>query len=489
MTLKAKYNKIEFWILTLVAAALILSLLAMSKDAGHQNVHEFNAYGIRFHFWKHLFLPYLAQVFIYYLAYLSLPTLIGEGKDNWAKTGGIFGLYLLVATAVSVSNTYAQGWKFGKFSDRDAFYTDVFIDSFTTVAIVFLICAAYFILKDWIFQLIQSTRISKKKRNRTVSILCGVIVWALLLLIFGSNGIMGGVVFTLIIIPYILIIVLLHVSYLIPVAAQKGPRSLSYIWQTLVLVFVLSLLAAALIAAMTNDHVFLPAFFLIFFPSLLVLLPLIWFFFKNSSEKQQLQTALGSSEANLELLRAQINPHFLFNALNTLYGTALQEEAIRTGEGIQKLGDMMRFMLHENLQHRIGLAREVDYLKNYIDLQQLRTATSPQIQIQTQIEEQLEPLEISPMLLIPFVENAFKHGISLQQPSFIKTSLHTRDKVLYFDVHNSVHPKNIQDPEKGNNGIGLNNVQRRLELLYPGQHELIIRETSREFFVHLTIRL
>ncbi|MDR6784219.1 two-component system LytT family sensor kinase [Pedobacter africanus] len=213
---------------------------------------------------------------------------------------------------------------------------------------------------------------------------------------------------------------------------------------------------------------------------------------RNSKKDQEiytLKTELGKSDANLNFLKSQINPHFLFNALNTLYGTALQEKAERTGEGIQKLGDMMRFMLQENVEDKILLSKDVDYLNNYIALQKLRTSTSPDIVIQTQIEEQPDDLAIAPMLLIPFVENAFKHGISLKYPSHIKITLQTKNNTLYFDVHNSIHPKNENDPEKQHGGIGLQNVKQRLALLYPGHHELLIRESAREFFIHLTLQL
>ena len=221
--------------------------------------------------------------------------------------------------------------------------------------------------------------------------------------------------------------------------------------------------------------------------------PLTWLLYKYRNrryrELQGLKTELGQSSANLDFLRSQINPHFLFNALNTLYGTALQENAERTGEGIQKLGDMMRFMLQENMQEKISLTREVDYLNNYIELQKLRTQISPDIVIQTEIDMEIKGLEIAPMLLIPFVENAFKHGISLRDPSHIKISLQTRDKVLYFDISNSIHPKNLNDPERDKSGIGLENVKQRLNLLYLGEHELSIRKSAKEFFIHLTVTL
>ena len=98
-------------------------------------------------------------------------------------------------------------------------------------------------------------------------------------------------------------------------------------------------------------------------------------------------------------------------------------------------------------------------------------------------------MQIAPMLLIPFVENAFKHGISFREPSYIKTTLGVNEKELLLDVSNSIHHKMENDPEKNKSGIGLENVKQRLKLLYPKKHELIIRETGKDFFIHLTIQL
>lgn len=227
---------------------------------------------------------------------------------------------------------------------------------------------------------------------------------------------------------------------------------------------------------------------------LLVVIPLARYIYngrqaKKDEEIKVLKTELGKSDANLNFLKSQINPHFLFNALNTLYGTALQENAERTSEGIQKLGDMMRFMLQENTQDTIFLSRDIDYLNNYILLQKLRTSTSEDITIDTQIEEYTGLAMITPMLLIPFVENAFKHGISLQNPSHIRITLQTKGDTLYFDVHNSIHVRHDNDPEKGQSGIGLENVKQRLTLLYPERHDLSIHQNAKEFFIHLTLQL
>ncbi|TCJ14308.1 histidine kinase [Flaviaesturariibacter flavus] len=221
--------------------------------------------------------------------------------------------------------------------------------------------------------------------------------------------------------------------------------------------------------------------------------PITFYFYRRSRRLEKkvvhLEKELGQSEAGLDFLRSQINPHFLFNALNTLYGLALNEGAERTAGGVQMLGDMMRFMMQENLQPEIDLARDVEYLEHYISLQRLRTEGNGEVQVSLNIGATLPGLRIAPMLLIPFVENAFKHGVSYREPSFIKVLLEEKNGTLFFDVHNSVHEKPHDDPERYKSGIGLENVRRRLELLYPGRHQLFVRGTEKEFFVHLSIDL
>lgn len=226
---------------------------------------------------------------------------------------------------------------------------------------------------------------------------------------------------------------------------------------------------------------------------LFVTLPLSWYWYKRQLKDDEtilgLQKELGQSAASFDFLRSQINPHFLFNALNTIYGTALQEGAARTSEGIERLADMMRFMLQENVQQQIALSRELDYLRHYIELQKLRTAPHPSVTIETFIPDAVAPCHIAPMLLIPFVENAFKHGISFREPSYIKLLVELNNNTLRLQVSNSRHEQNRFNPEKKNTGIGLNNVKQRLNLLYPKKHELAVRDTGKEFFVHLKIQL
>jgi hypothetical protein len=213
---------------------------------------------------------------------------------------------------------------------------------------------------------------------------------------------------------------------------------------------------------------------------------------KNAATKTEytnLKKKAGHSEANLDLLKSQINPHFLFNVLNSLYGTAIQEKADRTAEGVQKLGDMMRFMLHENVKEHIELERELEYVTNYIDLQKLRIAPSANFELNVCVEPYEGNKKIAPMMLIPFIENAFKHGVSQREFSYITVLLKSDKRRLTLHVENSVHQKNFTDTEQNKSGIGLNNVKQRLDLFYPKNHSLKIENESTHFAVDLELEI
>ncbi len=202
-----------------------------------------------------------------------------------------------------------------------------------------------------------------------------------------------------------------------------------------------------------------------------------------------LSVQVNQSTANLSFLRSQINPHFLFNALNTLYGAALMENAEKTSDGIQKLGDMMRFMLHENQMDKIPLTREIDYLRNYLDLQMLRFKNEENLEVEIKLSDGICEGSISPMLLIPFVENAFKHGISTKSKSWIKINLRCLQGSVHLDVVNSLHPKKQTEDPRDESGIGLENVKSRLAHFYPQKHNLTIVANDAEHFVHLSVQL
>lgn len=355
-------------------------------------------------------------------------------------------------------------------------------------SLVFLGMFAYEGLKIGIAAL-RAIRMGPSRRivQESLIILGGGIVIFLFLL--AVNGTLAALWLSTV--PYAYIIYSLNTRWLLPLSEKRQYTSvmqLLFIGGISFLIFIpfgiLFLNASQLHGAV---------FFLQWICINAAVIPLSNFIYQRQKERNtnlvSLRQELGQTSAGLSFLRSQINPHFLFNILNTLYGTALQENAERTSTGIQKLGDMMRFMLHENNQDRILLAREIEYLRNYVDLQQLRTATTSSITVECDIKDVLEGSYIAPMLLIPFVENAFKHGISLQERSWIRISLNESDGTLYFDVHNSIHRKPDSDPEQRHSGVGLENVKQRLVVLYPKKHELVIRETTQEFFVHLTIQL
>ncbi len=203
-------------------------------------------------------------------------------------------------------------------------------------------------------------------------------------------------------------------------------------------------------------------------------------------QSKQLLTKVNVQSAELKQLRAQVNPHFLFNALNSLYSTALKENADKTASGIQKLGDMMRFMLNQS--DYITIQQEMEQLALYIELQKMRLDEN--ISVESRMENISAPLMIAPMLLNPFVENAFKHGVSLQADSWINITLTHDKQTLYFKVHNSLHKNREEiDTERNNHGIGLENVKRRLTLLYPNKHTLFIQQSAQDFFVSLTLNV
>lgn len=280
---------------------------------------------------------------------------------------------------------------------------------------------------------------------------------------------------------------------LIPQSLKHNRPFLRYTLKAIWVLLIFSLPASVLAFIITGEGEIPFSISLInFFFQLLVTIPFSWMVFRRYNrgmeEMATLEKELGQSVASFDFLRSQINPHFLFNALNTLYGMSIQENAPRTSEAIQRLGDMMRFMLDENMQEKIPLSKEVEYLKNYIALQRLRTDANPDIVIEAEIDGENSG-SVPPMLLIPFVENAFKHGISFRDPSYIRIKLTVRNGNLNFEVDNSRHAKAVNDPEVKKSGVGLNNVRQRLELFYPGLHNLQITETPTSFLVHLSLPL
>ncbi|MES2457474.1 MAG: histidine kinase [Bacteroidota bacterium] len=494
-------SKTEFWIATaLYGFALLLLITNSGERTPTQIEYSMKDQNLSYSYISNYLIPELFRFSILYFSFLLINFCIGPAifkPGNKTLPILLIGiLFFGAGLTTSILNTYSQAYQFADYETLQEAYDHFFLKGFTYSAWLISVIMIYITIKKLIIHFKEDENDYEDPANRMkLDAVFGAAIWfvGLLLLIATSAHFELMVCWTLVICAAIFI-VSYSLYYLIPQVKSKDGKFRNYFWKAVLMTAIccIPLALSALILINRGEMALIVILFHV--PvQIIISIPLSWYIYKKrwatDSELNSLKTELGKSDASLSFLRAQINPHFLFNALNTLYGTALQENAERTGEGIQMLGDMMRFMLQENVQEKISLTRDVDYLKNYIALQKLRTSRSPSIQIETQIDEQVNNHQIAPMLLIPFVENAFKHGISLQHPSHIKITLQTKENTLYFDVHNSIHIKQENDPEKLKSGIGLKNVKQRLAHLYPNRHELIIRESAKEFFIHLTLQL
>ena len=186
--------------------------------------------------------------------------------------------------------------------------------------------------------------------------------------------------------------------------------------------------------------------------------------------------------AELAFLKSQINPHFLFNSLNSIYSLAYQRSDT-TPDAILKLAEIMRYMLYESNDNKVDLSKELQYLQNYIDLQKIRFGKNAYVEFK--IMGKVDGQKIVPLLLIAFIENAFKHGVANDPASPIKLLINLDNTQLHFYMENKKHTNN-RDTE---GGIGLNNVKRRLDLLYPGKYSLTIHDETDIYTCELSLVL
>lgn len=198
----------------------------------------------------------------------------------------------------------------------------------------------------------------------------------------------------------------------------------------------------------------------------------------SAKENENLKT-------ELSLLRSQVSPHFMFNVLNNMVALA-RKQSDQLEPSLIKLSSLMRYMLYEADEDTVALEKETDYLQSYIDLQQQRFGAKVQVNVSMQLPEQ--GYEIEPMLLIPFVENAFKHGTGLIQDARIDIELRASHGLLQFSVRNKYNPEFTEIKDK-TSGIGLTNVKRRLNLLYKDEYQLLINKKDGWFVVSLQLHL
>lgn len=189
----------------------------------------------------------------------------------------------------------------------------------------------------------------------------------------------------------------------------------------------------------------------------------------------------------LKYLKAQINPHFLFNTLNMAYASAIKNSDEGTADIIEKLSVLMRYVLYESNEDRVPLEKEINYVDNYINLQLQRLSPELVKQVNYQLNGDWQNYTVAPMILIPFIENVFKHGIMLSKKNEITISIFLKSNSLLLETKNM--KTNNSTTNIASSGIGLENTKKRLQLLYPNQHTLEINDVAAFFNVKLEIQL
>ena len=206
---------------------------------------------------------------------------------------------------------------------------------------------------------------------------------------------------------------------------------------------------------------------------------------KVQSDKLAQEKQNESLKTELSLLRSQVSPHFMFNVLNNMVSLARKQSDLLEPSLI-KLSSLMRYMLYEADEEKVSIEKEMDYLQSYIDLQQQRFGKKVQVNVRMHTFD--NHYQVEPMLLIPFVENAFKHGTGMIEDARIDIDLEAEKNILQFVVTNKYNPASIEIKDK-TSGIGLTNVKRRLNLLYGKRHSLEISKQDNQFVVSLRIQL
>ena len=216
----------------------------------------------------------------------------------------------------------------------------------------------------------------------------------------------------------------------------------------------------------------------------------IYFFINEWAKNERIKNHLRAEQlaAELQLLKLQINPHFFFNTLNNLYGLAQDHNNSELASGIHTLADLMRYIVYESNEKLVSLQKEVRYINDYLKIFKLRIDVRDDVCINFKIEGEIENKFIAPMLLIPFIENACKHGINFKKKSFIHITLAVIKDQLTFFVSNSNHAS-LKIEHNKSCGLGLQNVHKRLELIYPHKYKLQIKPTEHTYEMKLILPL
>lgn len=335
--------------------------------------------------------------------------------------------------------------------------------------------------------------------NKTRQVLLHLIIWVAIVTLFMYIATNGSIVYaTIVVFVYfgLINISIFYINYLLILPTFLNRKK--YLWcglSMLALVFVFGFLKCGLAYYFYDivlvrgegkhvmnfwDYYSSAAFVSCFFIFLSTILKFVSDWFMNEKIKSNLENEKLISE--LAFLKSQINPHFLFNSLNNIYSLAYQKSE-KTPEAILKLSEIMRYMLYESNENKVALSDEIRYLENYIELQKLRFKDKAYIKFE--LDGDIQNQKITPLVLISFVENAFKHGVATEKENPITIVLNVVSNKLFFQVLNK--KSNHNKDETG--GIGLQNVKRRLDLLYKGQYRFHIEDNENIYNCELYLDL
>lgn len=511
--MKLRWREHELIFVTVLVVASVMMLIwelynSPASVAGSHYAIRFKENGFPFVFWRNVLLPQVAIILLLFIVYLlvnlllipSIKKISFTDIEKLAARKIMIPVVLIVAAGfllafgVNLISCYARPHLFNYgnyhllalFGYNDNPLTNVFFGFDRAISFVLLLTAVLG-LRELIIWLITKPG-PKREFNVLVANSTTPLLFVFFLIPFFINPVHADFKDYLAWTTPVLLLYVYQTFWFFPFRESRG-----WLNRPVLLRLLLSTFAGAVFSAIvfSGSGKLLEGFAYWLF-LLLIVTPLVWLLFQQRKDRilqlTGMETALARSTTDLQFLRSQINPHFLFNALNTLYGTALKENSEKTAEGIQMLGDMMRFMLHDNHLDEIPMEKEIGYLKNYIALQKLRLPASSNILIEENISDVKCKGSIAPMLLIPFIENAFKHGISLTEKSWIRINVVCTGVLVSLEVCNSTHALAETDPEKDKSGVGLKNVADRLRLLYPGKHEIFTEKRENEFIAKLLIK-
>lgn len=321
-----------------------------------------------------------------------------------------------------------------------------------------------------------------------------ILVFTMMLMAGEREGLtVLGITRNVINISFYILVVYINLGYLIPKFLNQK-NFMTYILLLLAMVAVITPIKVLLLYVtydevdpreflVMNQHTLFLLLFMIAGGSTVIKIISDWQ--RHQRDRKDLETQRMQSE--IKFLKSQINPHFLFNTLNSLYALTLKKSD-KAPEIVIKLSEMMRYMLYESNERRVPLQKEVNYIENYLAMEGLRQ--SGHTDIRFVVEGDITDQTIAPLIFIPFLENSFKHGLNHQiTDGYVHVTMKVLGHKLLLRITNSKPATPPQPAEKNSGGIGLANVQRRLNLLYPNQFKLDIEDSEKEHIVELSLAL